>query len=681
MLSLALRSALLLALTITGSLRAQETLRIPRDLRQAPSGDLLFRLVDDQESQAYRWTPDSSTPEHILTEHNDIRQLEWWPDADTALLALVHDGGSRHRALRVDLTSGETTVLPLPSTTRRLVVQPGSSRILFLEETGATRSLGIHDLGSDSVRPTKVDGLGLEIAIDASGDRAWIARPGEGHSEIFELALETASVRELGRFTGHCERFAFSPDGTAVAFIGSTPSDAGRGRLYRWASGVSAPRRVAEELTVARGPDLAPPSWAPDSKSVFMEVIASARSQWSRVTLDTGKVQRLSPREFDATTGTGTADRWSLVVSTELLPPEIAILDAQGQVAALTDFNEPELLGLSTEVLEAFVTRHQKTNALLFVPTESERPDSLPLDPVLLLHDRGRGALTREFDPIVHRLVRAGQAVLVTAPGGEEAFARRYRSVGPFVSQLARRRQIASENLALISVGSETAFGLWLSLHTRQFVAVALVARSRQLGGHESSEAFGDVAERSQAPGFFPRIFASRTITSVLWVSPDEADSTRVGPISKQLADARFPSTAMLLDSPSTTWPTLLDWLETRREQDGLAASEPASLSQFTDDVRSSALNRARNDMLVLQRGVQRYVRDFGFLPRTMRSLLPLPSDARGYVDFRELPRDPWGRQFVLRGTVEDFEILSFGADGRLGGLGDEADLTTRDFR
>lgn len=41
-----------------------------------------------------------------------------------------------------------------------------------------------------------------------------------------------------------------------------------------------------------------------------------------------------------------------------------------------------------------------------------------------------------------------------------------------------------------------------------------------------------------------------------------------------------------------------------------------------------------------------------------------------------DVPRDPWGFEYQYSATGNDFTLLSFGADGRAGGEGNDADIT-----
>ncbi len=51
-----------------------------------------------------------------------------------------------------------------------------------------------------------------------------------------------------------------------------------------------------------------------------------------------------------------------------------------------------------------------------------------------------------------------------------------------------------------------------------------------------------------------------------------------------------------------------------------------------------------------------------------------------GYLDTRELPKDPWGRDFIylIPGrNGELFEIICYGADGEPEGTGEDADISS----
>lgn len=80
---------------------------------------------------------------------------------------------------------------------------------------------------------------------------------------------------------------------------------------------------------------------------------------------------------------------------------------------------------------------------------------------------------------------------------------------------------------------------------------------------------------------------------------------------------------------------------------------------------------------------------DNGFYPSTeqgLESLYQKPASGRvpanykegGYLEQKKIPLDPWGNAYVYLspGIHGDFDILSYGSDGREGGEGKDADIT-----
>jgi general secretion pathway protein G len=87
------------------------------------------------------------------------------------------------------------------------------------------------------------------------------------------------------------------------------------------------------------------------------------------------------------------------------------------------------------------------------------------------------------------------------------------------------------------------------------------------------------------------------------------------------------------------------------------------------------------------------YNLDSGFYPDTEQGLEALiekpvtgkiPNKYRegGYLEQRKIPSDPWGNPyiFISPGIHGDFDIISYGSDGRDGGTGKDADITNWDM-
>lgn len=84
------------------------------------------------------------------------------------------------------------------------------------------------------------------------------------------------------------------------------------------------------------------------------------------------------------------------------------------------------------------------------------------------------------------------------------------------------------------------------------------------------------------------------------------------------------------------------------------------------------------------------YKLDNGFYPETEQGLAALiekpvtgkaPNDYRsdGYLDKKRIPYDPWGNPYIYicPGSQGDYDIISYGADGKAGGEKKGADITS----
>jgi general secretion pathway protein G len=85
---------------------------------------------------------------------------------------------------------------------------------------------------------------------------------------------------------------------------------------------------------------------------------------------------------------------------------------------------------------------------------------------------------------------------------------------------------------------------------------------------------------------------------------------------------------------------------------------------------------------------------DNGFYPSTEQGLASLaekpntgqiPQKYRegGYLEQKKIPLDPWGNPYVYisPGVYGDFDIMSYGADGKEGGDGKNADIKSWDLQ
>lgn len=90
----------------------------------------------------------------------------------------------------------------------------------------------------------------------------------------------------------------------------------------------------------------------------------------------------------------------------------------------------------------------------------------------------------------------------------------------------------------------------------------------------------------------------------------------------------------------------------------------------------------AKIQLETVGQGVHAFQLDTGATPTDQQGLEALWTAPPGidtwtgpYVREQTQLIDPWGRKLIYRTTAKGFELQSFGADGKAGGTGDDADL------
>jgi len=92
----------------------------------------------------------------------------------------------------------------------------------------------------------------------------------------------------------------------------------------------------------------------------------------------------------------------------------------------------------------------------------------------------------------------------------------------------------------------------------------------------------------------------------------------------------------------------------------------------------------ARAQIDALDKALDQFSLDCGRYPTTEEGLQVLVAQPSGEANWsgpylkKGVPADPWGRPYVYQqpGTHGDFDLMSYGKDGRPGGTGEAADLT-----
>ena len=111
---------------------------------------------------------------------------------------------------------------------------------------------------------------------------------------------------------------------------------------------------------------------------------------------------------------------------------------------------------------------------------------------------------------------------------------------------------------------------------------------------------------------------------------------------------------------------------------------------QVFRNVGDARINAARSQIEMFGIALESYRMDNGVYPATEQGLAALrtlpaagerPGNWRGPYLRRAIPLDPWGRAYVYTspGTEnpEQFDLLTLGRDGKVGGNGEDADITS----
>ena len=105
----------------------------------------------------------------------------------------------------------------------------------------------------------------------------------------------------------------------------------------------------------------------------------------------------------------------------------------------------------------------------------------------------------------------------------------------------------------------------------------------------------------------------------------------------------------------------------------------PQVLNQLGGAKSKSAAIQIRD----FEQALEHYKLDVGRFPGSnegLNALVRQPSSAKGwngpYLKKDDVPMDPWGNPYQYRVSGSTIDISSYGADGRQGGSGEDADVS-----
>lgn len=105
---------------------------------------------------------------------------------------------------------------------------------------------------------------------------------------------------------------------------------------------------------------------------------------------------------------------------------------------------------------------------------------------------------------------------------------------------------------------------------------------------------------------------------------------------------------------------------------------------RYFSQIGKAETKTARAQIDALEKALDHYRLDVGRYPSTEQGLAALNTKPSGVSKWagpylkKDIPLDPWGRAYLYKAPGEhgDFDLYSYGRDGRPGGSGEDADVT-----
>ena len=105
---------------------------------------------------------------------------------------------------------------------------------------------------------------------------------------------------------------------------------------------------------------------------------------------------------------------------------------------------------------------------------------------------------------------------------------------------------------------------------------------------------------------------------------------------------------------------------------------------KYFQQIGKSETKVAKAQLDGLQKALDQYRIDTGYFPNSEQGLAALNTAPSGEPQWqgpylsKQVPKDPWGRDYLYRSPGEhgEYDLWTFGKDGREGGTGDDQDVT-----
>jgi general secretion pathway protein G len=107
--------------------------------------------------------------------------------------------------------------------------------------------------------------------------------------------------------------------------------------------------------------------------------------------------------------------------------------------------------------------------------------------------------------------------------------------------------------------------------------------------------------------------------------------------------------------------------------------------TQVQGRLKKARINEAKIQIGELGKALDMYYTDCGSYPtpdQGLHALIEAPTSCTNWgpdAYVKKLAKDPWGHEFAYDSNGSSYTIKSFGSDGKEGGTGDAADISSQD--
>jgi len=117
-------------------------------------------------------------------------------------------------------------------------------------------------------------------------------------------------------------------------------------------------------------------------------------------------------------------------------------------------------------------------------------------------------------------------------------------------------------------------------------------------------------------------------------------------------------------------------------------------MPRFFERIDTAKITAAKVQIKNFEAALKLFYLDNGFYPSTeqgLQALVEKPTTGRipkhwregGYLEKKQIPKDPWGNDYVYLSPGrhgEEYEIICYGRDGKEGGEGVDADISSSEL-